>query len=785
MTILRFLGSCFIVGLLSITTVHADDLLQQAQDNLAAGYYQQAQQQLQQLATDATLQHDDYSATLVQGLQGLLALYRQQYVLAEDTLNIALAQAQQHSWQDLSARFNLYLAQVNQQQAQLDAAKANVTQAITAASKLSDKSLLISSLTQAAKLALVQHKNAQAWTSLQQTTALLEGLAPSANSSQLWLNTGYQLSQLYLAEPEHKDDYLVTAFQHLNKALSLAKQNQQRRTQAGALKHLASLYQQQNLQEDASKLLLEAISLAQQDNAEDSLVDLEWQLGRIYQTQQQRTGAIAAYKRALQHLDAIRLDIPVSYEKGVSSFKTTFAPLYSGLADLLLQQAPVSNKSEQQALLQQAQDVIEDMNKSELEDYFQSRCAIPAVPLDLKTIDPKAAALYPIQLNDRLELIVYTAQGLQQFTQAIPNETLEQQARLFSGQLRKYAKFEKTKPQAEFLYQALVEPIIPLLKDQHIETLIYVPHGALRSIPLSALYDGKKFVIEDYAVVTSPGMSLIASNTDKHPQNAILFAGVSTPGDVVRDLPDSILGGLVESVAAKGPEKRQLSRYLKQWQEGEQKRELNSSEQVQKTRALHELLETTTLAEKLQEMLSLPGVDKEVKQLAEQNSMSYILNKDFSLENFSNILIAQPYKSLHIASHGFFGATTEESFVMTHNKILTMNNLEVLLNSPHFKKYPLDLIVLSACQTAEGDDRSPLGISGIAIKAKVHSALGSLWPVSDKATEQLMTRFYSALKKPNYSKAKALQEAELSLLKQKRFLNPSLWSPFILVGDWK
>jgi CHAT domain-containing protein len=777
----HFLHGLLIALLTLADSAHADSLLQQAQDNIATGYYREAEQQLQQLTAS-----DEYTATAVQGLQGLLALQKQHYGDAAPLLQTAQAQAQQHSWHDLNAHFALYLGELHQKQAKLAQAETDYALALTEASTLNDKALLISAFTHTANLAIVQKQFPAAAAQLQQTESLLITLPVSVNSSQLWLNSGYQLLQLYLATKDSKT-YLPAAFSHLNKALAQSRQTQQLRVQTSALKHLATLYQQQSRQAEAIKLLMEAIQLAQQENAQDSLIELEWQIGQLYQADNQPQLAITAYKNAVQHLEDIRLDIPVTYEKGKSSFKKTFSPLYLGLADLLLQQAPlIKNKPQQQSLLHEAQDTIELIKKAELEDYFQSRCSVSAAPMDLQKTDPHAAAIYPILLSDRIEIIVYTADGLHQFTQPIAGTVVEKQARLFAKLLRKYSKFHKTQPQAEFLYQALIKPIQPLLQAQHIETLIYIPDGALRSFPLSALYDGKKFLIEDYAIVTSPGMSLTASDNEEHENQAILFAGMSLPGNVVRDLPDSLLSPLVETVESetKGTEKNEVSRFLKQWKETEQTRELSSGEQTLKTRALHELLEKTTVAEKIQHKLALPGVEAEIKLLAQQNTMPYSLNENFSLEKFSEMLVSQPYKGLHLASHGFFGATTEESFVMTHDKILSMNKLEALLNTPHFKKFPLDLIVLSACQTAEGDDRSPLGISGIAIKAKVHSAVGSLWPVSDAATSQLMPNFYAALKKPHYGKAKALQEAELGLLKQKRFSNPALWSPFILVGNW-
>jgi CHAT domain-containing protein len=182
-----------------------------------------------------------------------------------------------------------------------------------------------------------------------------------------------------------------------------------------------------------------------------------------------------------------------------------------------------------------------------------------------------------------------------------------------------------------------------------------------------------------------------------------------------------------------------------------EKRELTASEVEQQKRELREVLRKPEMINKLKQGLALPGVDVEIKQLSTENDVPYyLLNETFSLENLAQNLTAQPHQILHIASHGFFGSTSEESFIMTYDKILTINKLEALLGADFFKKYPIDLLTLSACQTAEGDDRSPLGISGIAIKAKVHSALGSLWSVADEATSQLDVSFLSGIEKAGY-----------------------------------
>ncbi len=789
MTALRIMMVCFI-SLLSVpapgqTGVVQNALLQQGQENLAAGHFREATLQLQQVEVLAGEQQDYYTEALARGLQGYIALQRQDYNVAEPVLTAVFEQAKKNAWTDLQVRFALYLGQLHQRQQRPEKALKLFEQAVNLAEKISDKSLFISALYQLATVNIDANNTTQAAEQLQQAAQHLEKVPPSAISSQLWLNIGYQNLRLY--QPQTKQQgYLQESFYALNKALTQAKQFAQLRVQASALKYLAQLYKVENANE-AINLLLAGISAAQTVEANDLLIDLEWQLGQLYQAKQSTKQAIAAYRRAIKHIEAIRIDIPVSYQQGRSSFRDTFAPIYLTLADLLLLETHTVNAAQQQLLLKEAQDSIEMMKKSELEDYFQSRCDISATPINLQKTDQQAAAIYPIALPDRLEIIVYTADGLHQFTSRVTAKRLEEQARLFSSNLRNYTDFIESKKQARHLYQWLIAPLKPLLEKQHIQTLLYIPDGGLRLVPLGALYNDKTkhFLIEEYAVVTSPGMSLIDSSSARHQQNNILLAGMSVPGDVINDLPESLLGDLVADTPDTPNETRQLTRDIRRAIGQGQKRELSSAEKEQKTRQLREMLQKPMVVEKLQKLLALPGVDTEIKELAKQNEMPYLLNENFSLANFKQALTGESHKILHIASHGFFGSTAEDSFIMTYDRILNLNQLENLLNGDYFKANPIDLITLSACQTAEGDDRSPLGISGVAIKSKVHSALGSLWPVSDDATSQLMTHFYQNLKKANYSKAKALQEAEITLLKQKKFENPSLWSPFVLVGNWQ
>ncbi len=99
---------------------------------------------------------------------------------------------------------------------------------------------------------------------------------------------------------------------------------------------------------------------------------------------------------------------------------------------------------------------------------------------------------------------------------------------------------------------------------------------------------------------------------------------------------------------------------------------------------------------------------------------------------------------------------------------------------------PIELLVLSACQTASGDKRATLGLAGLALRSGASSTLASLWSVNDESTANLMSEFYRQLTEPNQfiSKAEALRQAQLSMLKNPLYDHPYFWASFVLVGNW-
>ena len=144
----------------------------------------------------------------------------------------------------------------------------------------------------------------------------------------------------------------------------------------------------------------------------------------------------------------------------------------------------------------------------------------------------------------------------------------------------------------------------------------------------------------------------------------------------------------------------------------------------------------------------------------------------------------EQFTIVHIASHGKFENNAKESFLLAFDGKLTMDRLDELVGLFQFRETPLDLLTLSACETAAGDDRAALGLAGVAIKAGARSALATLWFINDKASSDLVEHFYKQLKDSNISKAQALQLAQLKLIEDPAYRHPGYWSPFLLMNNW-
>jgi CHAT domain-containing protein len=178
-------------------------------------------------------------------------------------------------------------------------------------------------------------------------------------------------------------------------------------------------------------------------------------------------------------------------------------------------------------------------------------------------------------------------------------------------------------------------------------------------------------------------------------------------------------------------------------------------------------------------------VAQELAAIAQEVPSTILLNQQFTKSALADALAASSFPIVHIATHGQFSSNFEDTFIATWDRLLNIHQLERILRSRNpSQKTALELLVLSACETATGDRRAALGLAGMAVRAGTRSTIATLWSVNDQATAELMAQFYGQLIIPQTPKAEALQQAQLALLKSRWYQHPFYWAPYVLVGNW-
>ncbi len=525
--------------------------------------------------------------------------------------------------------------------------------------------------------------------------------------------------------------------QLLNEAITIAKTIASPRSESFALGQLGNLYERCNDYPKALELTQKARLIADQDrSSQDSLYLWAWQQGRILQAQGKSTAAVAAYTQALKTLDAIRSDILNANKELQFDFRDRVEPIYREFAALNLNEVPTSvpiaskNKAVDQVL-----DTLDSLKLAELQNYFANDCVIVAGETRVDTVSEQSATavISTVIWKNRTAVIASFPDGQQQVEwinldeQRLTDEINTFRIGLESG--RFLTRRNNYVAPSQKLYDLLVRPFEAKLDALQINSLVFINDGILRSVPMAALSDGQQFLIEKYALATTPSLTLTDPNALNRNNLNALILGLSE---------ESSVGNVFFPPLGK--------------------------------------------------------VKEEVINVNAQFPDSKILeNMAFSEDNMRQALAENSYNILHIATHGVFGAAPEDNYIVTgqkldnkSNKVITISELDNLIRSvTSVDQEPIDLLTLTACETAIGDNRATLGLAGVAIRAGVRSAIASLWAVDDAATANLITRFYSYLSDPNISKADALRSAQIEVIQSEGFnQHPYYWAPFILIGNW-
>jgi CHAT domain-containing protein len=693
------------------TAIAVEALARRAEALQSLGFATEASADLAEALRLAERRGESSKVAAIAGALGNSFFHVRDFERAEALLLRSLALSREQDFNGVRAasanNFANLLAVTNRR----DEALRAYDEALEFAERVGDNALVATAATNKARL-LDRAEHRQVLMLLRRADERLEREPPSRTRLFARLSVG-RLAAQTSGDPGLK----LLAYSVLRGAAIEAEERGDKRGLSLSYGYLGELFATEQRHTDAALVAARAIQAAQQIDAPDLVFRWEWLNARLLVAAADPERALAAFRRSLAALRIVRQDIPVEYRDGRSSFRETIGPLYFEVADLLIKQAKAStDAARRDALLTEARDTIENLKTAELRDYFKDQCIIDleARAKSVEEVGRSVAAIYPIILKDRLELLVSIDGRIRLFTVPVGEQRITLEVRRLRYLLEKRSTREYLVP-ARQIYQWLIKPLENELEQAGVETLVIIPDGALRTIPLAALHDGRGFLLRRYAVATAPALKLTApKELAPAARRRALLAGISVS---VQDYP------------------------------------------------------------------ALPAVDGEIAAIAKLQRTKTLLNSAFRVSPFQQELSTGPYSVVHIASHGEFGSNPSDTFILTFDGKLTLDMLERAVKQSGFGENSLELLVLSACRTATGDDRAALGLGGIAVKAGAKTAVASLWAVDDEATSILIQEFYGRLG-AGETKAQALRNAQIDLIESGRFRHPAYWAAFIMIGNW-
>lgn len=497
-----------------------------------------------------------------------------------------------------------------------------------------------------------------------------------------------------------------------------------KRAEAYALGNLGSLYEQSGQWSNAKELTTQALILAQSVNAPDIAYRWQWQLGRLLKVEGNIPAAIASYNDAVNSLKTLRRDLVAIDPEIQFNFRDEVEPVYRELVDLLLRHQGERGKVPSQQNLALARQTIESLQLAELDNFFREAC-LEARPVSIdKVVDrdsPNAAVIYPIILRDRLEVILKLPnKSLISYAIKVPQSQVEQTLAQLRQNLTEPDKIKSVRSLSQQVYSWLIQPAQTELAKSGVKTLVFVPDGALRNIPMSALYDGKQYLVEKYAIALNPGLQLVNPQPLPPRQLKALTAGLSV-------------------APANYP------------------------------------------------YPPLPAVRSEFNLIEQAGvSISELLDREFTSKSLETKIDSSNFNVVHLATHGQFSSSAQNTFILAADGPINVKDFDNLLRTRNQRSpEAIDLLVLSACETATGDKRAALGLAGVAVRAGAQSTLASLWQIDDEATALFIGKFYQELATAKVNRAEALRQAQLSLMKNyPNYSRPGYWAPYVLVGNW-
>ncbi|NEP15054.1 MAG: CHAT domain-containing protein [Symploca sp. SIO2C1] len=589
-----------------------------------------------------------------------------------------------------------------------------------------------------------------------------------------------------------------TIAQLLAQTVQQAKTLKDQRAESLALGNLGKLYEQTEQWSEAQKLTEQALVLTQSINAGDLAYQWEWQLARVLTNKGEIENAIAANQEAFNILQSLRSDLVAMNPEVRFSFQEKIEPIYRNLVSLLLQEYEETRRRGDREMgrwgdgeageaggareaggaegAREAGGAGELGRQKNKETIPNSQFPIPNSQFPIPNSQfPIPNSQFPIPNSQ------------------FPNNNLQRARKVIESlQLAELENFFRTPcldAKAEQIDTVIEKSdrtaavIYPIILPDRLAVILSLPGQPLSQYSINL----PEVEVEETVSRLRQAMNLAISNRQRLKLSQKVYDWLIRPTH--KQLTEGgiktlvfVLDGVFRNVpmgALHDGEQYLIENYSIA---------LTPSLQLLEPRSLQQLqLESLTggLTESRSGFSALPAVAEEVQQISNNIPSEVLLNAEFTRTNLESQIQSRSVPIVHLATHGQFSSKPEETFLLTWDERLNVNTLSQLLKSREESgAEPIELLVLSACQTASGDKRAALGLAGLAVRSGARSTVATLWTVDDQSTAKTMVEFYRNLGQGNGNRAEALRQAQLSLLKQQKYQHPYYWAPFILVGNW-
>lgn len=592
------------------------------------------------------------------------------------------------------------------------------------AKKSSDKLMLVKLIINSIHVLIVQDSISEA------VDALKEGSAIAGKSSSLYEKTYILISLGYLAHhlQQNTPFYLGSlddvSYSTLTDARTIAEEIADANIQSYTLGHLGEFHAAQQHEIKAYQYFQQAISLARKTKSPELTARWLWQLGRLFKMQNKIKEAETSYRDALFQLAKIQSALVYGYRGEFQSFREDIGVIYLELVDILVQKASsMEQEKNQYTALKDTLNLMEQYRKIELKDYFQDEC------LSKFQDQTKVSAPYTLSPNTAA---LYPIVFPDRMTVILRwgDDSMKQISIPVNAQnlLKQVTAFHHE-------LQANGNPRRLRAAGWKLYNWLIKPlEGELKKHNITTLA-----IIPDGILRTIPF--------------AALFDGKEF---LVKRYAFVTSTGLTHTISGKN-----------------------------KNKITDQPILLNGLSKSVQQHASLPNVLKEIKKVSDQfDKSTLLLDEAFNKKSVENQLKHTAYGTVFFASHAELKADPKQSFILTHDDKISLDDLGRFMQIGKYRTNPIDLLVLSACDTANGDERAAFGLAGIAVKSGVSSVLASLWAVNDESTSELIPLFFENLKKAEINKALALQQAQIKMLVDSEYKHPYHWASFVLFGNW-